>query len=177
MLEDDSDDDLNLFNEQKESINKEIDKHNNRIRYLNTEISIAESNIARFNEMDFTDEVLSSFENNPLKQKEIIKDCINVIRPYRINKSKLILEVETKQNSYFLLYEPRNSQRICWYINAALASWQNSKLKRANAPLGNFFYIPMATLLLSDDIEELDAIVSYDEMKELCSLNLYEIHY
>lgn len=177
MLEDDSDDDLTLFNEQKESINKEIDKHNNRIHYLNTEISIAEGNIARFNEMDFTDEVLNSFENNPLKQKEIIKDCINVIRPYRINNSKLILEVETKQNSYFLLYEPRNSQRTCWYINAALASWQNSKLKRANAPLGNFFYIPMATLLLPDDIEELDAIVSYDEMKELCSLNLYEIHY
>ena len=101
MLEDNSDDDLTLFNEQKESINKEIDKHNNRIPYLNTEISIAEGNIARFNEMDFTDEVLNSFENNPLKQKEIIKDCINVIRPYRINNSKLILEVETKQNSYF----------------------------------------------------------------------------
>lgn len=177
MLEEDSDDDFELFNEQKDSINKEIESHNNRINYLNTEITIAESNIARFREMDFTDEILDSFEQNPLKQKEIIKDCIVSIKPFRVNKSKLIIEVETKQNAYFLLYEPRNSERRCWYINTVLASWQNSNLKRPNAPLGNFFYVPMATLLLPDDSNQMDAILSYDEMKEICSMNMYEINY
>lgn len=99
------------------------------------------------------------------------------IKPFRINKSRLIIEVETKQNAYFLLYEPRNSERKCWYINTVLASWQNSNLKRPNAPLGNFFYVPMATLLLPEDSEEMDAIVSFDEMKEICSMNMYEINY
>lgn len=177
MLEDDSDDDLEIFNEQKESINKEIESHNNRINYLNTEINIAESNIARFKEMDFTDDILDSFEQNPLRQKEIIKDCIIVIRPYRVNNSKLLLEVETKQNSYFLLYEPRNSQRICWYINASLANWQNSKLKCPTTPSGNFFYVPIASILLSEDTEDLDTIVSYDEMIDICRTNNYEINY
>ena len=88
MLEEDSEDDLELFNEQKETINKDIDSHNNRINYLNTEINIAENNIARFKEMDFTDDILDSFEQNPLKQKELIKDSILSIKPFRINKSR-----------------------------------------------------------------------------------------
>jgi hypothetical protein len=35
----------------------------------------------------------------------------------------------------------------------------------------------MATLLLPEDSEEMDAIVSFDEMKEICSMNMYEINY
>ena len=36
------DDDTAIFNEQREAINKEIDSYNNRIQFLNTEITICE---------------------------------------------------------------------------------------------------------------------------------------
>ena len=44
------------------------------------------------------------------------------------------------------------------------------------APLGNFFYIPMASLLL-DEPDDLDAIASFEDMKEICRINNYVIEY
>ena len=105
------DDDTAIFNEQREAINKEIDSYNNRIQFLNTEITICEGNIARFKEADFTDEVLDKIEQDLLKKKELIKEYIKVIRPYRLTKARLILEVESKQTNYCILFEPRNSKK------------------------------------------------------------------
>mgnify|MGYP000755129045 FL=1 len=170
------DDDTAIFNEQREAINKEIDSYNNRIQFLNTEITICEGNIARFKEADFTDEVLDKIEQDLLKKKELIKEYIKVIRPYRLTKARLILEVESKQTNYCILFEPRNSKRRCWYIQSSLAQWQNGLLKTSTAPLGNFFYIPMASLLL-DEPDDLDAIASFEDMKEICSINNYVIEY
>ena len=110
------------------------------------------------------------------KVKELIKEYIKVIRPYRLTKARLILEVESKQTNYCILFEPRNSKRRCWYIQSSLAQWQNGLLKTSTAPLGNFFYIPMASLLL-DEPDDLDAIASFEDMKEICSINNYVIEY
>ena len=127
-------------------------------------------------EADFTDEVLDKIEQDLLKKKELIKEYIKVIRPYRLTKARLILEVESKQTNYCILFEPRNSKRRCWYIQSSLAQWQNGLLKTSTAPLGNFFYIPMASLLL-DEPDDLDAIASFEDMKEICSINNYVIEY
>ena len=121
-------------------------------------------------------EVLDKIEQDLLKKKELIKEYIKVIRPYRLTKARLILEVESKQTNYCILFEPRNSKRRCWYIQSSLAQWQNGLLKTSTAPLGNFFYIPMASLLL-DEPDDLDAIASFEDMKEICSVNNYVIEY
>ena len=62
------------------------------------------------------------------------------------------------------------------FYSASLAQWQNGLLKTSTAPLGNFFYIPMASLLL-DEPDDLDAIASFEDMKEICSINNYVIEY
>ena len=108
-------------------------------------------------------EVLDKIEQDLLKKKELIKEYIKVIRPYRLTKARLILEVESKQTNYCILFEPRNSKRRCWYIQSSLAQWQNGLLKTSTARLGNFLYIPLAIILL-DESDDFVSIACFEVM-------------
>lgn len=174
MLDDDGD--LELFSEQKDILNKESDDFKIRISQLDKDVIACNNNIAKYSESTFSDDFIKEIEQDRERMKSTIQSFIKAIYPIRYTNNKLIIEVETVNGSHTVLFEPRNYYRKCWIINTALATWQNGKFKQNHIGSGNFFYIPMASLLIQEP-DDLDALVTFEEMQEICKMNNLEISY
>lgn len=172
----DEDEDMALFAEQRDIINAEIEKYQKRIIELNKSILECNNNIAKFSESSFDDSFIKEIEQDRERMKSTIKSFITGIYPRRYSRNQLIIEVETPNDNYTVLFEPRNYYRKCWIINSSLAKWQAGRFKSVHAQSGNFFYIPMASLLIQEP-DDLDALVTFEEMKEICKMNNMEINY
>lgn len=165
------------FRIKKDELTSELNSITNQVERLNRKVQEAEFNIKRFQNTDFTKEYFVEIEADLDKKKKVVREYINIIYPHKHNKTTVVLEVETIEGVFYIFYNPRNNNRIAYYVNQAIATYQNG-IHHFNHPLSgksDNFYIPFPSLIMKCD--EPEAFLTLNEMKEVCIQNNWEISY
>lgn len=163
----DNDIDKNRYKERKSKIEKELTSIKTQMNKLTDKIRLADFNIKRFNNTDFTEQYFNEVEADLEKQMKVLREYVKAVYPLYIDKVYCFLKVDTIEGMFNIFYEPRKAKQKCaYFISDTLAQYH---------PDIRNFYTPNNTLLTDSD--EVDAYYTLDEMKEICSRNGFEVRY
>lgn len=167
---------LENYNTTLSETKKELDYLDGRIIILNRSIKESNDKITRYSQTDFTESYINEIESDFNKKRGLFIEYIKAIYPYKVDYRIVILEVHTVEGIYnILLNGNQRNHREAYYISSIYATWQNSINKYPAYATGDYFLVTNPNMVMNS--EELEAMVTYDEMAKICKLNEWTLEY
>lgn len=167
---------LEMYNKTLSETKKEVDYLEGRIINLNRYIKESNDKITRYSQTDYTESYIKEIEANFDKKRSLFLEYIKAIYPYKVNYRVVVFEVHTVDGIFnILLNGNQRNHREAYYISSIYAIWQNSINKYPAYESGDYFLITNPNMVMES--EELEAMVTYDEMTEVCKLNEWTLEY
>ena len=92
------------------------------------------------------------------------------IVPYKVSYRVVILETETINGTYYILFNAnQHGKAVAYYLDSIWGRWQSGKNPIDLYEKGDYFVIKNPSALY--DTEETEAFLDYDEVVELCKNN------
>lgn len=174
--DDDYEDAKLRFIRTKQENTKEIEYLKNKIAQFKQAINDSQDRISRFQKTDFAANYIQEIEADFNKQRNVILEYIHAIYPHKIAFGVLVLEVQTVDGVYNILFDAKQrNHKIAYYIHGQFARWQNGIFRYEAYDNGNYFMVTMPSLVMQS--EEPEEALNFVEMKEVCKQNNWEIFY
>ncbi len=167
---------LEFYNKTLSETKKEVDYLETRILSLASFVNDSTNKITRYSQTDFTQSYIKEIESDFDKQRNLFVEYIKAIYPYKVNYRVVVFEVHTVDGIFnILLNGNQRNHREAYYISSIYAIWQNSINKYPAYESGDYFLITNPNMVMES--EEPEAMVTYDEMTEVCKLNEWTLEY
>jgi len=167
---------LDRYNSTLVETKKEIDYITGRISILKQNIEESSYKISRYSQTDYTDTYIADIEANFDKKRSVFIENIKAIYPYKVAYRIVILEVHTIDGVYnILLNGNQRNYKEAYYINSIFSTWQNSNSKIKAYDSGDYFLVTNPSLVMEST--ELEEMVTFDEMIEICKMNDWTLKY
>lgn len=160
----------------------------NKIEDLKAEKARLENLRTFYSQPTLPKDAIEKAEINPTEMRNMVTELIDKIYPYKIetyvspatNKvmksGVVLLEVHTINGLYNILYDGnQRNNKIAYYISGNYATFQNGKNRFDAYDTGEYFVISNANMVT--DTDEIDLVVTFNEMIEICKSNGWEIDY
>lgn len=141
-----------------------------------------------FNQPTLPKDAIEKAESDPIKMRNLVMELIDKIYPYRITtyvspatnrimrNGIVLLEVYTINGIYNVLYDGnQRNNKVAYYISSVYATFQNGRNKFDAYDTGEYFVISHATLVT--ETEDVDMLVTFNELIKICMQNGWEIDY
>ena len=159
-----------------------------KIEALNVEKLRLENMRTFFNQPTLPKDAIEKAESDPIKMRNLVMELIDKIYPYRITtyvspatnrimrNGIVLLEVYTINGIYNVLYDGnQRNNKVAYYISSVYATFQNGRNKFDAYDTGEYFVISHATLVT--ETEDVDMLVTFNELIKICMQNGWEIDY
>lgn len=146
-----------------------------KIEELKDEISHLESRIEFLTAPIDRDSYLSEIEDNEKEKRRLFQELIKSIVPYRVDYRIVVLEVDTVDGMYYVLFDAnRKKKTIAYYFSGVWGRWQASKLRYEAYAEGDYFMLMNASDLI--ETEDVEYAADFEEMQEICQSNGWVIN-
>ena len=177
---------LKAINKDKKDYQTSIEQALNKIESL-TNLK------AQYENPSISEELIEQAENDDIKKRNLVKELITKIVPYKITTFKVkerygegfktlkngvvLLEVYTINGIYYVLYNTneRGNNRYAYYMTGVYANFQNGINKFPAYKEGEYFVISNANMVM--ETEEIDELVSVNYFKEIAENNNWVLEY
>lgn len=192
---------MEQFNKTAKEIREEQKKIENSIEQAKAEIATLSNQITFYSQPTLPIDIIERAEANPDEQRNLVKELITKIIPYKITTFKkkrrekgkeaskpyndtdiitvkngaVLLAVYTVNGIYYIFYNAndRESVRYAYYMQGVY--YQNSVEPLKAFGTGEFFVIPNATMVM--ETTEIEEVVSINEFVEIAKNNNYILEY
>lgn len=139
-----------------DSLRKESSRLQNQINFLKKPIN--------------REEFIKKIESNYEEKRKLFVNLIYKIVPYKVRFRVVVLETETINGVYYILFNA-NQQRTAkaYYFDSIWGRWQSGNNAFEAYEKGDYFAIMNPSMLY--DTEEIEAFLDYDEVIEICNQN------
>jgi hypothetical protein len=167
---------LEMYNKTLSETKKEVNYLEGRILTLNKLIKDSTDKITRYSQTDYTESYIKEIESDFNKKRSLFIEYIKAVYPYKVGYRIVILEVHTVEGIYnILLNANQRNHKEAYYISNSFALWQNSINKYAAYDSGDYFLVTNPNMVMES--EELEEMVTYDEMTNICKNNDWTLKY
>ena len=149
------------------------------IGQLKKRIKSYEGSIKYYSQTELTQDYIDSIESDENEKRKITLQLIDKITPYSIKVGVVVLELQTINGKYYILFDGYQigEKRIAHYIASSFAVWHTEiqdKLQQYE-PL-SYFSVKNADIIAFPDAFDVKH-VSFREMQQVCILNNWVLPY
>lgn len=191
------------FNKTAKVIRKEISTFESSIEQAKAEIEKLSNLKIFYSQPTLPSDIIEKAEANPTEQRNLIKELIEKIVPYKITTFRkprresgkelkkaycakdiitvkngtVLLEVYTINGIYYVFYNAngREATRYAYYMSGVYARYQNSINKFEAYEAGEYFVISNANMVMETD--DIDELVTVNQFKEIAEVNNWVLEY
>lgn len=186
------------FNKTAKVIRKEITTFENSIEQAKADIYKLTNLKTFYSQPTLPKDVIEKAEANPTEQRNLVKELIEKIIPYKITTFRkkqresgrkacnqwitvkngaVLLEVYTINGIYYIFYNAngREATRYAYYMSGVFARYQNSIKKFEAYEEGEYFVISNANMVM--ETEEIDELVTVNEFVKIAKTNEWVLEY
>lgn len=186
------------FNKTAKVIRKEVIVFENSIEQAKADIYKLTNLKTFYSQPTLPKDVIEKAEANPTEQRNLVKELIEKIIPYKITTFRkkqresgrkacnqwitvkngaVLLEVYTINGIYYIFYNAngREATRYAYYMSGAFAQYQNSIKKFEAYKEGEYFVISNANMVM--ETEEIDELVTVNEFVKIAETNEWILEY
>lgn len=186
------------FNKTAKVIRKEITISENSIEQAKADIYKLTNLKTFYSQPTLPKDVIEKAEANPTEQRNLVKELIEKIIPYKITTFRkkqresgrkacnqwitvkngaVLLEVYTINGIYYIFYNAngREATRYAYYMSGVFARYQNSIKKFEVYDEGEYFVISNANMVM--ETEEIDELVTVNEFVNIAKANEWVLEY
>lgn len=186
------------FNKTAKAIRKEITTFESSIEQAKADIDKLANLKTFYSQPTLPKDVIEKAEANPTEQRNLVKELIEKIIPYKITTFRkkqresgwktcnqwitvkngaVLLEVYTINGIYYIFYNAngREAIRYAYYMSGVFARYQNSIKKFEAYEEGECFVISNANMVM--ETEEIDELVTVNEFVEIAKANEWVLEY
>lgn len=186
------------FNKTAKVIRKEITTFENSIEQAKADIYKLTNIKTFYSQPTLPKDVIEKAEANPTEQRNLVKELIEKIIPYKITTFRkkqresgrkacnqwitvkngaVVLEVYTINGVYYIFYNAngREATRYAYYMSGIFAWYQNSIKKFEAYEEGEFFVISNANMVM--ETEEIEELVTVNEFVKIAEANEWVLEY
>lgn len=186
------------FNKTAKVIRKEITIFENSIEQAKADIYKLTNLKIFYSQPTLPKDVVEKAEANPTEQRNLVKELIEKIIPYKITTFRkkqresgrkacnqwitvkngaVLLEVYTINGIYYIFYNAngREATRYAYYMSGVFARYQNSIKKFEAYEEGEYFVISNANMVM--ETEEIDELVTVNEFVKIAEANEWVLEY
>ena len=186
------------FNKTAKVIRKEITTFESSIEQAKADIDKLTNFKTFYSQPTLPKDVIEKAEANPTEQRNLVKELIEKIIPYKITTFRkkqresgwktcnqwitvkngaVLLEVYTINGIYYIFYNAngREATRYAYYMSGVFARYQNSIKKFEAYEEGECFVISNANMVM--ETEEIDELVTVNEFVEIAKANEWVLEY
>lgn len=186
------------FNKTAKVIRKEIITFESSIEQAKADIDKLTNLKTFYSQPTLPKDVIEKAEANPTEQRNLVKELIDKIIPYKITTFRkkqresgwktcnqwitvkngaVLLEVYTINGIYYIFYNAngREATRYAYYMSGVFARYQKSIKKFEAYEEGEFFVISNANMVM--ETEEIDELVTVNEFVEIAKANEWVLEY
>lgn len=139
-----------------DELKKELDRLQKQINFLKSPIN--------------RDEYIKRIDSSEEEKRKLFVDLIYKIVPYKLGYRVVILETETINGTYYILFNAnQHGKAVAYYLDGIWGRWQAGNKAFEAYEKGNYFAIMNASMLY--DTEEIEAFLEFDEVVEICKNN------
>ncbi|QUT73011.1 recombinase family protein [Bacteroides thetaiotaomicron] len=186
------------FNKTAKVIRKEITTFENSIEQAKADIYKLTNLKTFYSQPTLPKDVIEKAEANPTEQRNLVKELIEKIIPYKITTFRkkqresgrkacnqwitvkngaVLLEIYTINGIYYIFYNAngREATRYAYYMSGVFARYQNSIKKFEAYEEGEYFVISNANMVM--ETEEIDELVTVNEFVKIAKANEWVLEY
>ena len=186
------------FNKTAKVIRKEITTFDNSIEQAKADIYKLTNLKTFYSQPTLPKDVIEKAEANPTEQRNLVKELIEKIIPYKITTFRkkqresgrkacnqwitvkngaVLLEIYTINGIYYIFYNAngREATRYAYYMSGVFARYQNSIKKFEAYEEGEYFVISNANMVM--ETEEIDELVTVNEFVKIAKANEWVLEY
>ena len=186
------------FNKTAKVIRKEITTFENSIEQAKADIYKLTNLKTFYSQPTLPKDVIEKAEANPTEQRNLVKELIEKIIPYKITTFRkkqresgrkacnqwitvkngaVLLEIYTINGIYYIFYNAngREATRYAYYMSGVFAWYQNSIKKFEAYEEGEYFVISNANMVM--ETEEIDELVTVNEFVKIAKANEWVLEY
>ena len=186
------------FNKTAKVIRKEITTFENSIEQAKADIYKLTNLKTFYSQPTLPKDVIEKAEANPTEQRNLVKELIEKIIPYKITTFRkkqresgrkacnqwitvkngaVLLEIYTINGIYYIFYNAngRKATRYAYYMSGVFARYQNSIKKFEAYEEGEYFVISNANMVM--ETEEIDELVTVNEFVKIAKANEWVLEY
>ena len=186
------------FNKTAKVIRKEITTFENSIEQAKADIYKLTNLKTFYSQPTLPKDVIEKAEANPTEQRNLVKELIEKIIPYKITTFRkkqresgrkacnqwitvkngaVLLEIYTINGIYYIFYNAngREATRYAYYMSGVFARYQNSIKKFEAYEEGEYFVISNANMVI--ETEEIDELVTVNEFVKIAKANEWVLEY
>lgn len=186
------------FNKTAKVIRKEITISEDSIEQAKADIYKLTNLKTFYSQPTLPKDVIEKAEANPTEQRNLVKELIEKIIPYKITTFRkkqresgrkacnqwitvkngaVLLEVYTINGIYYIFYNAngREATRYAYYMSGVFARYQNSIKKFEAYEEGEYFVISNANMVM--ETEEIDELVTVNEFVKIAEANEWVLEY
>ena len=167
------------YDETIREVRKQSDSYTSEIETLKRRITSWEESIRYYSQTNITSEYIDSIEDNLEEKRKLFLQLIHKITPYGIRDGVVVIELDTVNGTYYILFDgnQRFAKCVAHYIAAPFAEWHTETDGELKMHERNSYFTLKNTDILAkvDDIDPDRA--SFTDMQTFCAANGWVLPY
>ena len=141
-----------------------------RIEELNKEVNRLQKQITFLKEPINKEEYIKRIDSNEEEKRKLFVELIYKIVPYKVRYRVVVLETETINGTYYILFDANQYRTAeAYYFDSIWGRWQSGNNAFEAYDKGDYFAIKNPSMLY--ETEDIEAFLEYDEIVEICKQN------
>ena len=141
-----------------------------RIEELNREVNRLQKQITFLKEPINKEEYIKRIDSNEEEKRKLFVELIYKIVPYKVRYRVVVLETETINGTYYILFDANQYRTAeAYYFDSIWGRWQAGNNAFEAYDKGDYFAIMNPSMLY--ETEDIEAFLEYDEIVEICKQN------